>query len=84
MLNTELLDRLRPIATEHPLLPIGWGDHKKAPMLYKWQKHLGYSIEQLKNHPDAIAVGVRCDHILCLDYDGIDSTERVKTARAIS
>ena len=78
MLSTELLERLRPIAAEHPLLPIGWGDHKKAPMLYKWQKHLGYSIEELKNHPDAIAVGVRCDQILCLDYDGKTALLKLK------
>ncbi len=73
MLNPELLERLRPLETHHPLLPIGSGSDKKGPMLKRWPTHPGFTIEQLKNHHEAIAVGIRCDNIFCLDYDGRSS-----------
>ena len=73
MKNTQELSRLTVLAENHPLLPIGWGNDKKAPMLKSWQHHKGFSIKELEEHKKAIAVGLRCDRIFCLDFDGSSS-----------
>ena len=70
MLNHFELNELKIFEKSHALLPIGWGDKKKAPMLYDWPIVEGYSIEQLKQFKNAYAVGMRCDNIFCLDIDG--------------
>ena len=51
-------------------MPIGWGDKKKAPMLFDWPIVEGYTIEQLKKFHNACGVGIRLNNIFCLDIDG--------------
>ena len=69
MLDRDQLERLRPLAKKHALLPIGAGSDKKAPIsltgfgLKGWQLHEGFSIEELGKHAHAIAVGIRWDKV---------------------
>ena len=85
MLDRDQLERLRPLANKHVLLPIGAGSDKKGPIsltgfgLKGWQLHEGFSIEELIAHPHAIGTGVRTDSLLCLDFDGSSSISWAKT-----
>ena len=47
MLNLQQLQPYKELAKSNVLLPIGWGDDKKAPMLSKWQLHKGFTVEEL-------------------------------------
>jgi len=76
------LELLQPLQYKHPLLPIGADRRgagkkkKKAPvnknglLLSGWTRHEGFTTKELWSHPHAIAIGVRCDNIFCLDNDG--------------
>lgn len=64
------LHRLAILEHEHCLLPIGLGRDKKAPMLSGWERHPGYPVDYLKRKFGVVAVGIRCDHLWCLDFDG--------------
>ena len=88
MLLPKELELLTPLQYQHPLLPIG-ADHKdtrvlmkKAPvnkyggLLSEWDKIEGYTVKELWSHPRAIAVGVRCDKLFCLDFDGSSAVEK--------
>ena len=81
MLLPKELELLTPLQYQHPLLPIG-ADHKdtkflqkKAPvnkyggLLSEWDKIDGYTVKELWSHPRAIAIGIRCDNLFCLDLD---------------
>ena len=70
MLDLHQLQQYKELAENNVLLPIGWGDDKKAPMLYKWQLHKGFTLEELSKIKNAFAVGVRLDQIFCADIDG--------------
>ena len=70
MLNLQQLKPYKELAKTNVLLPIGWGDDKKAPMLYKWQLHKGFTVEELSKIKNAFSVGLRLDEIFCLDIDG--------------
>ena len=70
MLNLHQLQQYKELAENNVLLPIGWGDDKKAPMLHKWQLHKGFTLEELSKIKNAFAVGVRLDQIFCADIDG--------------
>ena len=84
MLDRDQLERLRPLAKKHALLPIGYGVDRKAPIalngygLTGWKEHTGFSIEELRQHPHAIAVGLRCDRMFCLDFDRSSSVSWFK------
>ena len=80
MLNHFELDQLKVFEKSDCLLPIGWGDKKKAPMLFDWPIVEGYTIEQLKKFHNAFAVGLRLDNIFCLDIDG---SSAVRWARKV-
>ena len=43
MIDTTVLKRLEPISRQHCLLPVGWGQSRKAPMLSGWTTHPGFS-----------------------------------------
>ena len=70
MLNLQQLQPYKELAKSNVLLPIGWGDDKKAPMLSKWQLHKGFTVEELAKINNAYAVGLRLDKVFCADIDG--------------
>ena len=70
MLDLQQLQQYKELAINNVLLPVGWGDDKKAPMLNKWQLHKGFTLEELSKVPNAFSVGLRLDQIFCLDIDG--------------
>jgi len=70
MLDLQQLQQYKELAINNVLLPVGWGDDKKAPMLNKWQLHKGFTLEELSKTPNAFSVGLRLDQIFCLDIDG--------------
>jgi len=75
---TSELDRLAILEHEHCLLPIGRGVDKKGPMLSGWERHPGYPVDYLKRKYGVIAIGIRCDHLWCIDYDGRSSIKHAK------
>jgi hypothetical protein len=68
-------NRLRPLETQHAFLPIGWGEHRKAPVLKGWPKHPGFPMSELKDFPGSIATGVRTEGLVCFDFDGKSAVE---------
>ncbi len=70
MLNHFELNHLKVFEKSDCLLPVGWGDKKKGPMLSKWETHEGFLVEDLKKLKNAYAIGLRLDNIFCLDIDG--------------
>ena len=68
------LNRLHPLAADLALLPVGWGTGCKAPMLTAWQKHPGYTIDQLLAVYGIRSVGTRTGlhtgPLLAFDFDG--------------
>ena len=70
MLNLQQLQQFKELSRNNALLPIGWGDDRKAPMLKKWQLHKGFTIEELLIINNVYALGLRLDEIFCLDLDG--------------
>ena len=70
MLNLQQLQQFKELSRNNALLPVGWGDGKKAPMLSKWQLHKGFTIEELLKINNVYALGLRLDEIFCLDLDG--------------
>ena len=73
----------------HPdliLLPIGWGNEYKGPMLHGWQKHPGFTAEQIKATRGVRSVGVRTGihtlPIVSFDFDG-ESALRCGASRGL-
>ena len=68
------LHRLQPLAADLALLPVGWGNEKKGPMLEAWQKHPGYAITDLLATRGIRSVGGRTGlhtgPLLAFDFDG--------------
>ena len=61
----------------HPdliLLPIGWGNECKGPMLHGWQKHPGFTADQIRATHGVRSVGIRTGirplPIVSFDFDG--------------
>ena len=73
------LDRLQPLADDLALLPVGWGNEGKGPMLNGWQKHAGFTVNQLQAADGMRSVGARTGlltgPLLCFDFDGETSLE---------
>lgn len=73
------LQRLLPLESDLALLPVGWGTGGKAPMLTAWQKHPGFTVDQLQNHHGIRAVGARTGlytgPLLAFDFDGASALE---------
>jgi hypothetical protein len=73
------LHRLNPLQNDLALLPVGWGGGGKAPMLAGWQKHPGFTVEQLQEHHGIRAVGARTGlltgPLLAFDFDGASALE---------
>ena len=73
------LQRLVPLQEDFALLPVGWGDKKKGPMLDGWQKHLGYTVPELQATAGIRSVGartgIRTGPLLCYDVDGETALE---------
>ena len=71
------LHRLQPFEADLALLPIGWGDEQKGPMLEGWQHHGGYTVAQLQQHRQMRSVGARTGlltgPLLAFDFDGATS-----------
>ena len=68
------LHRLQPFEADLALLPIGWGDEQKGPMLKGWQHHSGFTVAQLQAHRSMRSVGARTGlltgPLLAFDFDG--------------
>ncbi|WP_115120523.1 hypothetical protein [Synechococcus sp. UW105] len=68
------LDRLQPLVDDLAFLPVGWGNEGKGPMLNGWQKHAGFSVDQLQTADGMRSVGARTGlltgPLLCFDFDG--------------
>ena len=71
-----VLKRVEPISRQHCLLPVGWGESQKAPMLSGWTTHSGFSVSEVSSHPGLVACSVRCDRLWCVDFDGASAIER--------
>ena len=71
------LDRLQPLEVDLALLPIGWGNEQKGPMLEGWQRHGGFTVAELQQHQRIRSVGVRTGlltgPLLAFDFDGATS-----------
>lgn len=73
----------------HPnliLLPIGWGNECKAPMLEGWQKHPGFTAEQIRATRGVRSVGILTGShtlpIVSYDFDG-ESALRCAAGRGV-
>jgi hypothetical protein len=68
------LHRLVHLQEDLALLPVGWGNEKKGPMLDGWQIHLGYTIPELQATAWIRSVGTRTGistgPLVCFDVDG--------------
>jgi hypothetical protein len=66
--------RLEHLQDDLALLPVGWGADRKAPMLEGWQRHVGFSVQQLQGHRGIRSIGARTGvntgPLLCFDFDG--------------
>ena len=70
------LQRLQPLETELALLPVGWGNKQKGPMLEGWQHHGGFTVAELQQQRCMRSVGVRTGFkgpLLAFDFDGATS-----------
>jgi hypothetical protein len=71
------LQRLQPLEAALALLPVGWGNECKGPMLDGWQRHGGFTVAQLQQHRRMRSVGARTGlltgPLLCFDFDGASS-----------
>ena len=71
------LDRLQPFDVDLALLPIGWGNEQKGPMLDGWQHHGGFTVAELQQHQRIRSVGARTGlltgPLLAFDFDGATS-----------
>lgn len=66
--------RLKDLENKIRLIPVGWGNSGKGPMLKNWQNHKGYTIEQILDIPKIEAVGAITGigdvSLLVFDFDG--------------
>jgi len=72
------LNRLAPYQDYLPLLPIGWGNKQKGPMLEGWQHHDGFTVAELQQIRRMRSVGARTGfkgQLLCFDFDGESALE---------
>ena len=73
------LQRLQPLEADLALLPVGWGNEKKGPMLEAWQKHPGHTIAELQATRGMLSIGARTGlltgPLLAFDFDGASSLE---------
>jgi hypothetical protein len=73
------LQRLALLQSDLALVPCGWGTDCKGPMLSEWQKHPGYSLDQLMEVRGIRSVGARTGiltgPVLCFDIDGATALE---------
>ena len=73
------LQRLVPLQEDFALLPVGWGNEQKGPMLDGWQKHVGYTIHELQATAGIRSIGARTGintgPLLCFDVDGETALE---------
>ena len=68
------LERLQHLESDLALVPVGWGAEGKGPMLSGWQKHDGFTINQLTGVTGIKSVGARTGlltgPLLAFDFDG--------------
>ena len=68
------LQRLQPFEADLALLPVGWGNDHKGPMLDDWQHHGGFTVEQLQRRYGIRSIGARTGMLtgplLAFDFDG--------------
>ena len=72
------LHRLAKHEKSFALLPIGWGNKQKGPMLEGWQHHGGFTVAELQQQRRMRSVGVRTGFkgpLLCFDFDGESALE---------
>jgi hypothetical protein len=73
------LQRLGGLEGDLALLPIGWGDERKGPMLEGWQHHDGFTVAELLQVRGMRSVGARTGMLtgplLAFDFDGATSLE---------
>ena len=71
------LHRLAAYEKSFALLPIGWGNEQKGPMLDGWQNHGGFTAAKLQQHQRIRSVGARTGlltgPLLAFDFDGATS-----------
>ena len=71
------LHRLAEYEKSFALLPIGWGNEQKGPMLSDWQNHGGFTVAELQQHWRLRSVGartgLRTGPLLAFDFDGATS-----------
>lgn len=70
----ETAARLQVLENDLALLPVGWGADQKAPMLDGWQRHVGFTVQQLRRRTGIRSIGARTGvntgPLLCFDFDG--------------
>lgn len=73
------LHRLAEYEKSFALLPIGWGNKQKGPMIEGWQHHGGFTVAQLQQHRRIRSVGARTGlltgPLLAFDFDGESALE---------
>ena len=69
------LERYRNFIDTYSVLPVGWGQDRKAPCLKAWQLNRHLSLEEICSYKDAIALGLTTEDLWVLDIDG-DSSVR--------
>ena len=71
------LQRLQHLEGDLALLPVGWGNDHKGPMLDDWQHHGGFTVEQLQRRYGIRSIGARTGMLtgplLAFDFDGATS-----------
>ena len=71
------LHRLQHLDGDLALLPVGWGNDHKGPMLDDWQHHGGFTVEQLQRRYGIRSIGARTGMLtgplLAFDFDGATS-----------
>ena len=71
------LTRLQTLESDLALLPIGWGNECKGPMLSGWQNHPGFTVDQLQSTSGIRSAGCRTGlftgPIAAFDFDGESS-----------
>ena len=57
-LSLDIIQRLDPLTHAYRFLPVGGGDHGKAPLIKDWPDYPGASVDQLSRWPGIKSIGV--------------------------
>ena len=80
-LSLDIIQRLYPLTHAYRFLPVGGGDHGKAPLIKDWPDYPGASVDQLSRWPGIKSIGVITGPSLaCFDFDGQSAIEKAIAA----